>query len=310
MLPIEKQAIVRLENIGVTYSDGVVALESLSLQLNRGEFVVVLGSSGAGKSTLLRTVNYLNPPTQGSVLVRAGDSGTSPISGAASISGTASISGIDSPWKMLTEADELRSHRKQTGMIFQQHQLLESQSALQNVLTGRLAYYSFWRSLLPLPKRDQKLALASLSRVGLIDKALTPVKNLSGGQKQRVGIARALAQQPQLMLADEPIASLDPASAHNVLSLLRGICKTDGISALLSLHQVEFAKEYGDRIIGLANGQVVFDAAPSDLSDRDLKKIYASQSVEQLQEEEEKANSPSSTIGQQPITNSKVILGA
>lgn len=306
MSPTEKQAIVRLENIGVTYSDGVVALESLSLQLNRGEFVVVLGSSGAGKSTLLRTVNHLNPPTQGSVLVRASDSGTSPING------TASISCIDSPWKMLTEAAELRSHRKQTGMIFQQHQLLESQSALQNVLMGRLAYYSFWRSLLPLPKRDQKLALASLLRVGLIDKALTPVKNLSGGQKQRVGIARALAQQPQLMLADEPIASLDPASAHNVLSLLRGICKTDGISALLSLHQVEFAKEYGDRIIGLANGQVVFDAAPSDLSDRDLKKIYASQSIEQLQEE---TNPPSNTMGQQPTTNStttnsKVILGA
>ena len=159
-------------------------------------------------------------------------------------------------------------------MIFQQHQLIERQSALQNVLMGRLAYYSFWRSLLPLPQPDQQLALDCLQRVGLIDKALTPVKNLSGGQQQRVGIARALAQQPRLMLADEPIASLDPASAHVVLSLLRTICKTDGIAARLSLHQVEFAMAYGDRIVGLAQGSVVFDAAPDQVSDRDLEQIY------------------------------------
>ncbi|MEM7647860.1 MAG: ATP-binding cassette domain-containing protein, partial [Cyanobacteria bacterium P01_A01_bin.70] len=165
-------------------------------------------------------------------------------------------------------------HRQRTGMIFQQHQLIERQSALQNVLMGRLAYYSFWRSLLPLPQPDQRLALDCLRRVGLIEKALTPVKNLSGGQKQRVGIARALAQQPQLLLADEPIASLDPASAHGVLSLLHTICKTDGIAALLSLHQVEFAMAYGDRIIGLAQGHVVFDAPPAQVSDRDLEQIY------------------------------------
>jgi len=116
--------------------------------------------------------------------------------------------------------------------------------------------------------------LACIARVGLTDKALTPVKNLSGGQQQRVGIARALAQQPQLILADEPIASLDPASSHSVLSLLRHICKTDGITVLLSLHQVEFAKAYGDRIIGLAHGQIVFDAPPAALRDRDLKEIY------------------------------------
>jgi phosphonate transport system ATP-binding protein len=251
----DNQAIVRLSNIGVTFPDGNVALKSISLQLKRAEFAVILGASGAGKSTLLRTINYLNPPSQGSLWVSGlGDKtgeGLHPLA-----------------------ADAVRSHRQQTGMIFQQHQLIERQSALQNVLMGRLAYHSFWRSLLPLSRPDQELALDCLQRVGLIDKALTPVKNLSGGQKQRVGIARALAQQPRLMLADEPIASLDPASAHGVLSLLRTICKTDGIAALLSLHQVDFAMTYGDRIIGLAQGRIVFDAPPHQVSDRDLEQIY------------------------------------
>ncbi|MEM1252761.1 MAG: phosphonate ABC transporter ATP-binding protein [Cyanobacteria bacterium P01_H01_bin.21] len=241
-----QQSIAGLKDVGVTYANGVTALKSISLQLNRGEFAVVLGSSGAGKSTLLRTINHLTPPTQGRITVdELGE---------------------------LSNPQVLHLHRQRTGMIFQQHQLIERQSALQNVLMGRLAYHSFWRSLFPLPQTDQRIALDCLERVGLIDKALTPVKSLSGGQKQRVGIARALAQQPQLMLADEPIASLDPASAHKVLSLLRTICKTDGIAALLSLHQVDFAKEYGDRIIGLAHGRVIFDGPPSE--HHNLDEIY------------------------------------
>lgn len=249
----QASAIVELKDVGVTYANDVVALKSISLQLNRGEFAVVLGSSGAGKSTLLRTINYLNSPTQGTVAVDTlGD---------------------------LSDPHVLRSHRQRTGMIFQQHQLIERHSALQNVLMGRLAYHSFWRSLFPLPQADQRLALDCLERVGLIGKALTPVKALSGGQKQRVGIARALAQQPQLMLADEPIASLDPASSHKVLSLLKTICKTDGISALLSLHQVDFAKEYGDRIIGLAHGGVIFDGPPSVLDHHSLDEIYTDQAT-------------------------------
>ncbi|MEL6222351.1 MAG: phosphonate ABC transporter ATP-binding protein [Cyanobacteria bacterium J06626_14] len=250
---MNSSAILQLNQIGVTYSGGVTALESVSLDIKRGEFVVVLGLSGAGKSTLLRTINYLHRPTKGTIIADGlGD---------------------------LSQPAVLRSHRKRTGMIFQQHQLIDRQSALQNVLMGRLAYYSFWRSLLPLPREDQDLALDCLDRVGLIEKALTPVKSLSGGQKQRVGIARALAQQPQLMLADEPIASLDPASSHKILSLLRTICKTDGIAALLSLHQVDFAKEYGDRIIGLAHGRVIFDGPPSALDHRDLENIYTTRSV-------------------------------
>ncbi|MEM8546086.1 MAG: ATP-binding cassette domain-containing protein, partial [Cyanobacteria bacterium P01_H01_bin.119] len=176
----DNPAMIRLNNIGVTYPDGHVALKSISLQLNRSEFAVVLGASGAGKSTLLRTINYLIPPSQGNILVSRLGRGSS------------------QTFQPLADAGTVRSHRQQTGMIFQQHQLIERQSALQNVLMGRFANYSFWRSLLPLPQPDQQLALDCLLRVGLIDKALTPVKNLSGGQKQRVGIARALAQQPRL----------------------------------------------------------------------------------------------------------------
>lgn len=245
---MDKGAIVCLDQVSVTYANSVNALESVSVQFNRGEFTIVLGSSGAGKSTLLRTLNHLHPPTRGKVIVK----------------------GVGE----LTQPSSLRLHRKRTGMIFQQHQLIERYSALKNVLMGRLAYHSFWRSLLPLPERDQQLALDGLERVNLLDKALTPVKFLSGGQQQRVGIARALAQQPQLLLADEPIASLDPASAHQVLRLLRSICKSDGITVLLSLHQVEFAKAYGDRIIGLSKGRITFDGPPSALDDRHLAAIY------------------------------------
>ena len=249
----QRAVIVALENVGVIYPNGVTALRSVSLQLHRGEFAVVLGVSGAGKSTLLRTINHLQRPTQGTVTVDGlGD---------------------------LAIPKILRTHRQRTGMIFQQHQLIERQSALQNVLMGRLAYHSFWRSLRPLPQTDQRRALDCLERVGLIDKALTPVKALSGGQKQRVGIARALAQQPRLLLADEPIASLDPASAHRVMALLRAICRADGIAALLSLHQVDFAREYCDRIIGLAQGHIIFDGPPSELDAHTLEKIYTNRSV-------------------------------
>ena len=242
--------IIHLDQVGVTFKNGVTALESVSLRLRLGEFTVILGASGAGKSTLLRTINHLTVPTRGQV----------------------TAIGLGN----LHRAPLLRQHRQRTGMIFQQHQLIDRHTVLQNVLLGRLAYHSFWRSLWPLPQRDQHIALTCIERVGLLEKALTPVHCLSGGQQQRVGIARALAQQPQLMLADEPIASLDLVSAHRVLSLLRTICKTDGISVLLSLHQVEFAREYGDRIIGLAQGRVVFDGPPTDLNAEQLHQLYAS----------------------------------
>jgi phosphonate transport system ATP-binding protein len=159
-------------------------------------------------------------------------------------------------------------------MIFQQHQLISRHTAWENVLMGRLAHYSTLRSLFPLPRRDQVLALECLERVGLLPKAMDRVDALSGGEQQRVGIARALAQQPRLILADEPVASLDPATAQKVMDLLQDISQTDGITAIVSLHQVELALAYADRIIALARGKIVFDGPPDELNPARLEGIY------------------------------------
>lgn len=250
MSGIQPQSVVlRVENVGVTYPGGVVALRSASVDFKRGDFVVLLGLSGAGKSTLLRTLNHLVRPTTGRVV--------SPAFG------------------VLGPAKSLRQHRSRMAVVFQHHQLIERHSALDNVLMGRLAYHGTLRSLFPLPRPDLELALHCLDRVGLADKAMTRVDQLSGGQKQRVGIARALAQQPEMILADEPVASLDPATSEKVLGLLRRICAEDGITAVLSLHQLDYARRFADRIIGLANAEVVFDGTAADLADHDLARIYA-----------------------------------
>ncbi len=239
---------LRLDNLSVTYEQGMTALSSISLDFQPGKFTVLLGSSGAGKSTLLRCINYLTRPTTGKVIVEGlGD---------------------------LNNPHNLREHRKRTGMIFQQHQLLPRCTAFQNVLKGRLAYYPAWRTMLPLPKRDQYIALECLERVGLLNKALTRVSALSGGQQQRVGIARSLAQKPRFILADEPVASLDPASSHKVLSFLHKICREDGIPVIVSLHQVDLAIEYADRIIGLSHGHIVFDGSPNHLDPAGIEQLY------------------------------------
>jgi phosphonate transport system ATP-binding protein len=173
-------------------------------------------------------------------------------------------------------------------MIFQQHQLIRRHSVLQNVLMGRLGYHTTLRSLFPLPEKEQRIAIESIARVGLLDKAMDRVDSLSGGQQQRVGIARALSQKPLLMLADEPVASLDPATSHDVLSLLHTICKEDGITVVVSLHQVEHAQAFADRLIGLSCGRIVFDGSPAELSADMLDKIYHCQK----QQSSKSADSP------------------
>ncbi len=239
---------IQLTDLSVRYRDDLVALQPTSLSFGRGEFTVLLGASGAGKSTLLRSLNLLTRPTTGRVT--ADDLGA--------IDGRAA----------------LQAHRRRTGMIFQQHQLIGRHTALANVLLGRIGYHSVWRSLLPLPRTEQRIALECLDRVGLLQRALDRVDKLSGGQQQRVGIARALAQQPRLMLADEPVASLDPASSRRVLAQLKRICREDGITTVVSLHQVELAVEYADRVVGLAHGRVVFDGSPDALSAGVQEMIY------------------------------------
>jgi len=240
---------LELKDLSMCFPGGIKALFPTSLKIHKGQFTVLLGMSGAGKSTLLRCLNFLNTPTTGRV----------------SVSGLGTLNG---------NRKLLRSHRRQTAMIFQQHQLIGRYSALKNVLTGRIGNYSSLRTLLPLPRQDQIIALECLDRVGLLDKALMRADNLSGGQQQRVGIARGLAQQPEIILADEPVASLDPATSEKVLSLLYRICKEDGLTAIVSLHQVELAKDFADRVIGLVDGQIVFDGQRCDLSSDILDQIY------------------------------------
>lgn len=246
--------LVRVTDLAVTYRNGFQALSPTSLSIRPGEFVVLLGASGAGKSTLLRSLNGLVRPTQGEL----------------------ELSDIGSP---LTSARVMREHRRMTGMVFQQHHLIGRQTVLANVLMGRLATRTGLNALRPWSRDDKLLGLAALDRVGLADKAMNRADALSGGQQQRVGIARALIQRPRLMLADEPVASLDPVTAHTVLKLLHDICKTDHLTAVVSLHQLDYARQFADRIIGLSHGRVVFDGVPAALTPVDIQKLYTKEPV-------------------------------
>lgn len=242
---------ITLTNVSVTYPGAVEALRPLSLTLAEGGFTVLLGRSGAGKSTLLRCLNLLVQPTFGSI----------------------EVEGIG----RLVSGPAVRRHRCRTAMIFQLHQLLSRYSALHNVLLGRLPYHGTVRSLFPLPAADQVLALRCLERVGLLEKAQTRVDSLSGGQRQRVGIARALCQEPRILLADEPVASLDPATAGEVMTLLQDVSRSDRLTAVVSLHQVELAREFAQRVIGLRDGNVVFDGPTDRLDATAVRRIYGSE---------------------------------
>jgi phosphonate transport system ATP-binding protein len=240
--------VIEVQDIAVTYPNGVRALCPTRLSFAAGTFTVLLGPSGAGKSTLLRALNGLVRPTAGRVLAEdVGD---------------------------ISARAALRAHRRRTGMVFQGHQLIGRVTVLGNVLTGRLGYHRGWRTLLPFAREEKLRALEAIGRVGLLDMALRRADQLSGGQQQRVGIARALVQQPRLILADEPVASLDPATALRVLDLLHGICRADGLTAVVSLHQVELARRFAERVVGLAGGAVVFDGPPAALDAASVARIY------------------------------------
>jgi len=241
-------SVICTDALEVTYKNNLKALKSTSLDIAQGSFVVLLGTSGAGKSTLLRSLNGLVKPTAGSVT-------------AAGLGDLANLS-------------TLQHHRRQTGMIFQQHHLIGRLNVLNNVLLGRLGHHSGWRMFSPWTRSEKEQALSVIDRVGLLERALARADQLSGGQQQRVGMARALVQQPRLLLADEPIASLDPNTSLRLLQLLHDICKSDGLTAVISLHQVDFARQFADRIIGLKQGTVVFDGPPRALSELHVKELY------------------------------------
>ncbi len=249
-------AALRIEHLNKIYPDGTHALKDLTFEVAAGEFLIIIGLSGSGKSTLMRCINRLIEPS----------------------SGTIYFDDIDVT--ALSHAD-LRRLRRHIGMIFQQFNLVKRSSVLTNVLSGRLGYLApMWSLMNYFPRDDLNRATASLQRVGIPEKARARADQLSGGQQQRVGIARALMQEPRLMLADEPVASLDPATSHSVLRYVEELNKQEGITVMCSLHFLSLARRYGTRIIALKAGELVFDGLPADIDERRFKEIYGEEAVE------------------------------
>ena len=241
---------IEFENVDVTYPGGLKALDNVSLTIPTGELLVIVGLSGAGKSTLLRAINGFVPITAGSVRV-------------------------DGHEVVSAGRHELRALRSRIGMIFQTFNLVNRTTVMNNVLMGRLAKVPAWRSMVGAwPVADKELALQALERVEIVEKAYVRASDLSGGQQQRVGIARALAQEPTVLLADEPVASLDPVTSHTVMQDLRRINRDLGITTIINLHFLDLARSYGKRLIGLRAGQLVYDGDISDVEDDTFRGIY------------------------------------
>ncbi len=240
--------VLRVNDAKKTFEDGTPALKDVSLEVRPGEFVVVLGPSGAGKTTLLRSIIGLERLTAGEVW----------LDGAR------------------VETANLAETRRKVGMIFQGFNLIDNLSALNNVLSGLLDTRGNLATLFYIFKRSDKLsALQCLDQVGLLDKAYQAAGKLSGGQRQRVGVARALIRQPRVLLADEPVASLDPMIAFTVLSLIKEICAKQNIAVICNLHQVDLALRFADRIVGLSDGRVLLDEKPDAINEDYIRRIYA-----------------------------------
>lgn len=244
---------LKIEQLCKTYKKGVEALRDVSLSVEAGEFVVVLGKSGSGKSTLLRCINRLVEPTSGRIFLNGEE-----ITGASS--------------------GKLRQLRQKIGMVFQQYNLVSRCSVQTNVLTGKLASVSTPASAFNLfAQTDIEKARQVLNRLGIADKEYDRADKLSGGQQQRVGLARALMQDPQLILADEPVSSLDPGTSKQIMDLLAEFNKKDGVAVICNLHLPSLAREYGSRIIALSEGRIVYDGPAIDLSESELNSFYDSQ---------------------------------
>ena len=239
---------LKINNLKKNFENGSSALKGIDLEVNKGEFVSILGPSGSGKTTLLRTINGLETSSGGDIYFDNKKIGN----------------------------NNILEVQKKTGMIFQEFNLVNNLSAINNVLTGLLSSSNKFLSLFYLFSKKQKIeALRSLETVGLLEKSYSRSDELSGGQRQRVGIARAIIKQPLLLLADEPVASLDPKAANLILSLLKKINKDFGTTILCNLHQVDLAKKYSDRLVGLLDGKIVFDEKSDNINKNDLEKIYA-----------------------------------
>ncbi len=241
---------IRLDDVSVTYRNGTRALRGVSLDIAAGEMVSIVGLSGSGKSTLIRTINGLVPATTGTVTV-----------------GPYTVTGMG--------GRQLRRLRGHIGMIFQGFNLADRTSVYRNVLVGRFAHTPTHRTLLGITRaHDRELALRSLQSVGMLEKVWTRASHLSGGQKQRVAIARALTQEPSVMLADEPVASLDPPTAHTVMNDLRRVNAEKGLTVLVNIHLMDLARTYTTRMIGLRDGEIVYDGSAADATEHDFEQIY------------------------------------
>lgn len=264
--------LLQVRNLMKTYDSGTQALRGVSFDVKAGEFLVVIGLSGSGKSTLLRCLNRLHAPTSGEILwcPRQQPSVTP-----ASDSNAATEQNLRLDIAGLTSARELREVRRRIAMIFQNFNLIPRHSVLSNVLMGRLGATPTWRSLLGLFKsQDVTEALRYLDLVGISEKAQIRADQLSGGQQQRVAIARALAQTPEILLADEPVASLDPATCHVIMDYLRKVNQELGITIICNLHFLSLVREYATRVIALKEGQIVFDGEPRLIDEDWFQKIY------------------------------------
>ncbi len=242
---------IQFKNVGKTYPNGVEALKNVSLEIKQGEFVAVIGLSGAGKSTLVKLVNKMHEVTLGDLVVNG-------------------IT-VDSTLK----GKELRKFRRKIGMVFQSFNLIGRTSVIKNVLAARVADMSLMQSLLGLyTKEDRLLALEALDKVGILEKAYSRADQLSGGQQQRVALARTLAQNPDIILADEPVASLDPITANQVMKDFERINKELNITVIANMHHVDMALKYANRVIGIRGGEVIFDGPSKEVNEALLKDIY------------------------------------
>lgn len=249
-------------NVGKTYPNNVKALQDVNLKIDQGEFVAIIGLSGAGKSTLIRCINRMHDISEGKIIV-------------------------DNVEVNSLKGKEVRKFRQRIGMIFQSFNLVTRISVLKNVLVSFVPELPYWRKITGIFSKEQKIrALTALDQVGILDKAYVRVDQLSGGQQQRVALARTLAQNPDIILADEPIASLDPVTARQVMDDFTKINRETDMTVIMNIHHVEIALEYADRIIGVREGQVVYDGSSTEVTDDVLDLIYKGQ-VEEIQSEVE-----------------------
>ena len=268
---------LRVSSLSKRYKGGDEALRGVSFEVPAGQVVALIGPSGSGKSTLIRCINRLVKPTNGSVELNGTD--------------ITRLGGRG-----------LRRARRLMGMIFQEYALVERLTVMENVLSGRLGYVSFWRSFLRrFPQSDVDKAFALLDRVGLSEHVDKRASDMSGGQRQRVGIARALEQDPALLLVDEPTASLDPKTARQIMRLICEVCRERGLPAIISMHDVPLAKMFADRVIGLRAGEIVFDGLPAKLDRAVLTEIYGEEDWTQIHTDDKGAETPEAQEDRQPL---------